>query len=52
MGKAFRFNRWKAAQEEKQRKAEASRKAAHAKKRAGSGNLDIGHRWIFGLNAA
>jgi hypothetical protein len=33
MGKEFRFNRWKAAQEEKQRKAEAERKAAHARKR-------------------
>jgi hypothetical protein len=32
-GKGFRFERWKAAQEEKQRKAEAAQKAAHVRKR-------------------
>ncbi|RFB90343.1 hypothetical protein B5K11_20020 [Rhizobium leguminosarum bv. trifolii] len=32
-GREFRFNRWKAAEEAKQRKAEAERKAAHARKR-------------------
>ncbi|MBB3967162.1 MobQ family relaxase [Rhizobium metallidurans] len=33
MGKQFRFNRWKAADEEKQRKALAEKKAVHARKR-------------------
>lgn len=32
-GKTFRFERWKAAQEEKARRVEAERKAAHARKR-------------------
>lgn len=32
-GAQFRFNRWKAAEEEKQRKALADKKAAHARKR-------------------
>lgn len=33
MGKEFRFNRWKAAEEAKQRKAQAERRRAHALKR-------------------
>lgn len=33
MGKEFRFQRWKAAQERKQREEEARRKAAHARQR-------------------
>ncbi|WP_170964911.1 MobQ family relaxase [Rhizobium sp. M10] len=32
-GPAFRFNRWKAAQEDKQRREAAARKTAHARKR-------------------
>ncbi|WFU01935.1 MobQ family relaxase [Rhizobium sp. CB3171] len=32
-GPKFRFNRWKAAQEDKQRREEATRKVAHARKR-------------------
>ncbi|UIK04826.1 MobQ family relaxase [Neorhizobium galegae] len=32
-GREFRFNRWKAAEESKQQKAEAERRAAHARKR-------------------
>lgn len=32
-GSAFRFNRWKAAQEDKQRREAAARKVAHARKR-------------------
>lgn len=32
-GTAFRFNRWKAAQEDKQRREPAARKVAHARKR-------------------
>nr|WP_280952624.1 MobQ family relaxase [Neorhizobium alkalisoli] len=32
-GPAFRFNRWKAAQEDKQRRETAARKVAHARKR-------------------
>jgi hypothetical protein len=35
MGKRFRFDRWKAAEEEKACKAEAERKAAHAARRLG-----------------
>jgi len=35
MGKGFRFDRWKAAQEQKERKAEAERRAAHAQRRLG-----------------
>ena len=30
----------------------ALRKCRGTVERAGSGNLDTGHRWIFGLNAA
>src|SRR5690606_9676960 len=33
MGRQFRFNRWKAAQEERERKAEAERRRADAQKR-------------------
>ncbi|WP_168208210.1 MobQ family relaxase [Agrobacterium sp. T29] len=33
MGRTFRFNRWKAAQEDKQRREAAARKVVHARKR-------------------